>query len=130
MIIRPCKDYFTVIRIVVFPEGKLTQSGDIEWPKLLPPITAFPRDFLLIWNWENSLEKSQDPGEYEVLVRIDNWVLEHSKTELGGHLDKATRTWNVAMILDDLEKYEKADNMFREAIKGYEIAFGKSIRIR
>ena len=63
------------------------------------------------------------------MVRIDNWVLEHSKTELGGHLDKATRTWNVAMILDDLEKYEKADNVFRKAIKGYEIAFGKSIRI-
>ncbi|KAF8847357.1 HET-domain-containing protein, partial [Acephala macrosclerotiorum] len=57
MIIRPSKDYFTVIRIAASPEGKLTGSGDIEWSKLLRSITAFPRDFLLYWNWGNPLEK-------------------------------------------------------------------------
>jgi hypothetical protein len=35
MIVRPCKDYFTVIRIAAFPESKLMKSGDIEWSKLL-----------------------------------------------------------------------------------------------
>ncbi|KAH6699918.1 heterokaryon incompatibility protein-domain-containing protein, partial [Leptodontidium sp. MPI-SDFR-AT-0119] len=108
MIIRPCKDYFTIVRIAAFPESKLTKSGDIEWSKLLRSITVFPHDFLLIWNWDSSLEKLQDLGEYEAMIRTNNWMLEHSETELGSHLDKATRTWNVAMIFDDLEEYEKA----------------------
>jgi ankyrin repeat protein len=125
MIIRPCKDYFTVIRIIAFPEGRLTKSGDIEWPKLLRSIIAFPRDFLLIWNWKNSLEKLQDLGEYEALVRINNWVSEYSEIELGGHLGKATRIWNVVMILDDLGEYGQAEERLREAIEGYEMAFGK-----
>jgi len=112
MIIRPCKDYFTVIRIAAFPEDELTESRDIEWSKLLQLITALPRDFLLIWNWEDYLEKLQDPGEYEALVRTNNWVSEHSNTELGGYLDEATRKWNVAMILDDLEEYEKAEERY------------------
>jgi hypothetical protein len=77
--------------------------------KALRSITVFPRDFLLIWNWETSLEKLQEPGEYEVLVRKNNWVSEYSKTELGGHLDKATRALDIAMILDDLEEYGKAE---------------------
>jgi hypothetical protein len=35
MIIRLCKDCFSVIRIAAFPEGKLAGSMDIEWSKLL-----------------------------------------------------------------------------------------------
>jgi hypothetical protein len=34
-------------------------------------------------------------------------------------------TWNVALILGDLEEYEKAEERLREAIKGYEIEFGE-----
>ncbi|OCL03806.1 HET-domain-containing protein, partial [Glonium stellatum] len=124
MIIRPCKDYFIIIRIAASPEGKSTKSGDIEWAKLLRLIKVFPRDFLLIWDWENSPEKLQDLGEYETLIRTTNWVSEHSKTELGDHLDKATRTWNVAMVLDDLEEYQKAEGRLQEAMEGYKVAFG------
>jgi ankyrin repeat protein len=124
MIIRPCKDHFTIIRIAAFPEGKRTESGDVEWPKLLQSITIFPHEFLLVWSWENSL-KLQDPGEYEVLVRTNSWASEQSEVELGGLLDKANRFWNVAIILDDLEEYEKAEERLREAIEGYEIVFRK-----
>ena len=38
-------------------------------------------------------------------------------------MDNITRTWNVAMILDDVEEFEKADEILQEAINGYEIAF-------
>jgi hypothetical protein len=69
----------------------------------------------------------QDLGQYEALVRTDNWVWEYSKTELGGYLDKATRTLDVAMILDDLEEYEKAEEGYQEAIEGYEIVFGEEL---
>jgi hypothetical protein len=122
MIVRPCKDYFTIIRIAAFQEGK---SRDINWSKLLQSITVFPRDFLLIWNWENSLEKSQNLGEYETLVQTNNCMSEHSKTRLEGHLDKAIRIWNVAMILDDVEEYEKAEERLLEAIEGYKMEFGQ-----
>jgi hypothetical protein len=125
MIIRPCKDYFTVIRIAAFPEGKQTESEDIEWSNLLQSIKVFPRDLLLIWNWEKSLEKLQDLGEYETLVRTNNWESEHSKTESSDHLDKATRIWNVAIILDDLGEYEKAEERLQEAKESYGMAFGE-----
>jgi hypothetical protein len=57
------------------------------------------------------------------LVRINNWVSEHSKTDVRGYLNRATRTWNVVLILNNLEEYKKAEERLREAIKGYEIAF-------
>lgn len=65
MIIRLCKDYFAIIRITASPEGKLSRNGDIEWSKLLQSITAFPRDFLLVWDLGNSIEKLQNPRKYE-----------------------------------------------------------------
>jgi hypothetical protein len=123
MIIRLCKDYFTVIMIAASLDD-LTRNS-IEWSEFLQSKTIFPRDFLLVWDWENSPEKLQDLREYETLIRINNWVSEHSKTELKGHLDKATRIWNVALILGDLEEYKEAEERLREAIKGYEIAFGE-----
>jgi hypothetical protein len=50
-------------------------------------------------------------------------VSEYPKAE--GDLDKATRIWNVAIILDDLEEFDKAEERLREAIEGYEKEFGK-----
>jgi hypothetical protein len=118
-IIRLRKDYFVIIMIAASPlETRQMESEYIKWPRL------FARDFLLVWDWENS-PKLQDSGEYYALVRTDDWVTEHSKTEVEGYLNKATRIWNVAMILDDLEEYEKVEERLPEAIEGYEIAFGQ-----
>ncbi|KAE8446244.1 hypothetical protein EG329_012330 [Mollisiaceae sp. DMI_Dod_QoI] len=122
MIIRPCKDYFTVIRIAAFPEGKQTGSGDIKWSSLLRSTADFPRDLLLIWDWEDSLEMVEDQEEYKTWVRANNWVSEYSKSEHEDSLDRATRIWNVAMILDDVGD-TKAEERLREGIKGYEMAF-------
>jgi hypothetical protein len=105
-IIRLCKDHFAIIVIAVTP---LKKSGIFKQLELSKSITYFPRYFLLIWDWEQLLEESQDREESKNLVS----------------LDKATRIWNVALILGDLEEYEKAEKRLREAIEGYEIAFGK-----
>jgi DnaJ-domain-containing protein 1 len=83
----------------------------------------FTRDFLLVWDWENSLDKLQDPGDYRALTQTNNPMSEHLETELEGCLDKATRTWNVALILGDLEEYEKAEERLQEAIEGYKMVF-------
>jgi ankyrin repeat protein len=120
VIVRPCKDYFAVIKIAAFPEKKLTESGEIEWLKLLPLITVFPRDFLLVCDWTERL----DFGEYENLIRTNDWMSEYSRSELEGYLDKATRMWNFALILEDLGRYKGAKEKLREAIESYEMALG------
>ncbi|KAG4437278.1 hypothetical protein IFR05_007255 [Cadophora sp. M221] len=109
-IIRRCKDHFAIVIIAVAP---LKESGSFKLPELPKSIIYFPRDFLLIWDWEQLLEESQDR---EVLK---NWV------SLDWASYKATRTWNVALILGDLEEYQEAEKTLREAIKGYEIALGE-----
>ena len=105
-IIRLYKDHFAIIVIAATP---LKESGSPKQLELSQSITHFPRDFLLVWDWEQPLEESQDREESK------NWM----------SFDQATKTWNVALILGDLEEYEKAEKRLREVIKGYEIAFGE-----
>ncbi|RFU26745.1 hypothetical protein B7463_g9592, partial [Scytalidium lignicola] len=135
-IIRPYKDYFSIIMIAPTSPEHIQMSGDVKWPKVLQLVKDFNRDFLLVWDWENSLEKLQDSEEYETLVQRNNWISQHSKTESNIDLNKATRTWNVALILGDLVNYGKVENYketeeyknamerLQEAIEGYKMAFG------
>jgi hypothetical protein len=116
-IIRLCKDHFAIIVIAATP---LSESGSLGQLELSKSITHFPRDFLLVWDWGKPLGESQDREEYETLIRTNDRVSKHSKTELEGHLEEATRTWNVALILGDLEEYQKAEERLREAIEGYD----------
>ena len=117
-IIRQCKDHFAVVVIAATP---LNESGSIGLSELSKSTAHFPRDFLLVWDWKKPLGESQDQEEYEALAK-NIQVLEHSKAEFGDHSDKATRTWNVALVLGDLEEYREAEEKLREAIKGYEMA--------
>jgi ankyrin repeat protein len=119
-IIRLCKDHFAVVVISVTP---LNESGSSGRPEPSKPITHFPRDFLLVWDWENPLEDLQDQEEYETWTK-NSQLQEHSKAELGDHLDKVTRIWNTALILGDLEEYGRAEERLREAIEGYAMANG------
>jgi hypothetical protein len=103
-VIRLYKDYFAIIIIAVTP---LKESGNSRQLVLSKSITCFPRHFPLIWDWEQLLGESQDQEE------LNDWM----------SFDEATRTWNVALILEDLGEYEKAKWRTQEAIKGYEKAF-------
>ncbi|RYP70407.1 hypothetical protein DL769_004969 [Monosporascus sp. CRB-8-3] len=96
-IVRPCKDHFSVVMIAAPLKDIGTEDGSVGNPE--EPI-FFPHDFLLIWNWET----------------------EHFNGEIG-HLDKRTRLWNIALILEDAEEYKKADERLRDAL---EICEGKS----
>ncbi len=104
-IIRLRKDYFAVIMIATPPGDIPMESGYVKWPELLRLITVFPRDFLLVWDWERFQGKLQDQ-EYETL--INSRVPEYSNREVGDYSDKMTRLCNVALILEDAEEYEKA----------------------
>jgi hypothetical protein len=103
MIIRPYKDHFAIVMIAATTPNK-RESFQLE---LSDSITYFPRNFPLVWNWEPLLEDWQDREETK------NWVSSV----------KATGTWNVVLIRGDLENYEMAQTIFREAIESYETAF-------
>ncbi|KAF8861593.1 HET-domain-containing protein [Acephala macrosclerotiorum] len=111
-IIRQCKDHFRVVIIAAIP---LDKDGSVEVLNLFKSIARFPRDLLLVWDWETPLGESQDQEEYKALEK--DIQLKHSKAEFGDHSDKATRIWNVALVLGDLEEYGKADEKLREAIE-------------
>ncbi|CZR52125.1 related to heterokaryon incompatibility protein [Phialocephala subalpina] len=111
-IIRQCKDHFAVVAIAATP---LKESGSFGLSELPKSIAHFPRDFLLVWDWEKPLGESQEEG-YEALAKSVQTA------EFGDHSHKATRTWNVALILGDLEEYEMAEGRLREAIEGCEMA--------
>jgi ankyrin repeat protein len=112
-IIRLHDDHFDIIMITAtLPEEMLKLSQSME---------PFSRDFLLIWDWEKLSREVQDL-EHETLLQTKNWASEPSKIGFEDHLEKATRSWKAAMILEDSAKYEKAQEKIQEAINGYEIA--------
>jgi hypothetical protein len=121
-IIRLCKDYFAVIMIGATPlRSTETESENINWPNLVQLTTKFTRDFLLVWDWERIQGKLQDQ-EYDKL--LNSRRTEQGEMELEGHLDIATRPWNVALILEDLEDHEMAQKKYYEAKVGLERAIG------
>ncbi|KAH7370656.1 hypothetical protein BKA65DRAFT_418335 [Rhexocercosporidium sp. MPI-PUGE-AT-0058] len=116
-IIRLCGDYFTIVVISASP---LNESGSFGQPEVSKSTLHFSRDFLLVWDWEDLPEDSQDQediGSWEKNIQVH----QHLKAELGDHMDKATSIWNVALILGDLKEYGKAEERLREAIERYEI---------
>ncbi|KAF2188764.1 HET-domain-containing protein [Zopfia rhizophila CBS 207.26] len=125
-IIRSCKDYFAVIMIAATPMKNIrTESGYVKWPELMRSIKTFPRDFLLVWDWESCPGKLQDREEFATLIETNSRVPGYSKTGLDDHLNKATRLRNVALILEDAKEHEEAVKRLREAIEGFERVFGK-----
>jgi ankyrin repeat protein len=127
-IIRLCKDHFVVVVIAATPLKKDWWSRSYEWiswPKLSQLTTQFLRDFLLIWDWGNFYEESQDHGDYKTLTKVYSQGLVSSKAESKEYFSEAARLWNDIEILDELEEYGKADERILEARRGYAAAFGK-----
>jgi ankyrin repeat protein len=116
-IIRWYQDYFGIVMIAARPPEKIpVKHGYVEWAKFLQPGIPLTRNFILVWDWETSSRELHYPQRYDR-------VMEYS-TELEGYLDKATRIWDVALILGDSGECQEAEEKLQEAIKGYEIAFG------
>lgn len=123
-IVRMYKDYLIVIMIAAMPlEDIRVGSESIAWQKLLSSVKAFSRDCLLAWNWKNHSEELQGSREPKDCNIMHSMVLEHSKIESISHLDRATRVWDAALVLADLERYEKAEKRLQEAIEGYTRVF-------
>ena len=90
-IIRPCKDHFAVIVIAV-PLRRIQES--------LPSMERFPRDFLLVWNWDESLPNLQGQAPDETSIGISTLVSEYSMTAS----NKLTSLYNVTANLTRLKR--------------------------
>ncbi|CZR65636.1 uncharacterized protein PAC_15536 [Phialocephala subalpina] len=129
-IIRLCKDYFTVIAITATPtEDIRTKSTVVKWPELIQSITTFRRDFIFVWNWEESPGKSQDDGkDYASLMKsrgLKSRGLKSSETEIEDESKKTARLWSVALVLEDSENYKEAAEKLQLVVKDYERTFGQ-----
>ena len=121
-VIRPCVDYFAIIMIAATPpESIQTGETDIKWLELSQTITTFPRNLLLVWDWEKPSGDLQGRERSEAPRDLNSLKLGHSKTDL----DKATRLFDVALILRDSGECEEAGKKLREVVEGYERLFGK-----
>ena len=121
-IIRLCKDYFDV---VVISANLLIKGGGTGRQDAFKSLVEFPRDFTLVWDLERLLEESQDREELETLTETDRQEPKRLKPNSANYFDKATRTWNVALVLEDLPYGRLANERFYEAVEGYEKVFGK-----
>jgi len=120
-VIRPYKDYFAIIMIAATPpESIQTGKTDIKWLELLQTIITLPLSLLLVWNWERSSGGLQGQERSETLRDLNSLKLGHLKTDL----DKATRLFDMALILRDLGEYEEAGRKLREVVEDYERLFG------
>ena len=116
-IIRTCKDNFTVIKIAAtLQQDVRTESGYVERQGPLPSMKSFPRDFLLVWNWEEPEGNLRDRVGYKTPIEVNTPVSEYLMTTS----NKAATLYDVALILGDLEEYEEARKRLQEAIESHE----------
>jgi hypothetical protein len=106
-IIRQRKDHFAVIAMAV-PLQRIQES--------LPSMEICPRDFLLVWNWDESLPNLQGQAPDETSIGISTLVSEYSMTAS----KKLTSLYDVALILQDIKEYEEAGKRLHEIIEGHE----------
>jgi ankyrin repeat protein len=109
-IIRPCNNHFLIIMIAANPPEHL----QTELLDLLQSEELFTRDILLIWDWGKSSTAA-----------YDNLISRPSSSKLDHKLTNPSRVWSVALILGDVRKDEKTENLLKEAIEGYKRALGE-----
>ena len=110
-IIRMCGDHFRIIVAGVTPlQGSTMENELIVRQAPLGLSDGLLRDFLLVWNWEDLANSSQDQVLFNP-VELNTKVL-----GLSTHfLQKAANLHNVALILGDAENYYEAVRRCEEA---------------
>ncbi|PQE12255.1 hypothetical protein CJF31_00000437 [Rutstroemia sp. NJR-2017a BVV2] len=122
VIIRACKDCFSLVIIAVIPRQCVRiESGhwhvEPQEPlRALSSIKNFSRDFLLVWDWEKGPENLQGRAGDESSVEINALVPEYLMTDA----KKADMLIKTALALGDTEFYDKAELKIQEAIENYE----------
>ncbi len=109
--------------IAALPSGPIKRVlANYPDPELLRS-RYWVRRFPLVWDWGLVLsENIGDLREHKDDLDAVKWG--SSDSMLASKLQSTTRTWSVAHILLDLEKYDMAWVMLQRAAKSYGIALG------
>lgn len=123
-IVRLLDDYCVVVAITVTPPARIqTETGYVQWSEILSSMAIFPHEFLLLWDWEESLgdlEKREAHRSY-----AKSRLAKRLSTHLEDGVEEATRLRNVGLMLDELGKYWGAGGNLQRAIKTLKIASGE-----
>ena len=106
-IARPHEDYFTIVMIAAVPP-------EIMKTKELKEEISFPYSFILVWDWEDSIEKSQDSEKY------DTFLSKLSEVGLESQLHSTSRLWALAQILRGLGEHYIAAKKEQQALLMFE----------
>ncbi|KAE8364508.1 hypothetical protein BDV27DRAFT_157741 [Aspergillus caelatus] len=122
-LIRPCGDYCAVVTVgfvplnatysVPWPQSYVWGKLD-EWNDLLQSVSVYPRDFLLVWNWQKAWRSLEDREDRRWLM--DSQLPEQAKRVLEAELPKLHRLRNLEPTLVDSENFEQALENFPQAL--------------
>ncbi|KAF7862501.1 hypothetical protein EAF04_007374 [Stromatinia cepivora] len=121
VIIRACKDHFTVIMIAVTLQQRTQVENAYLYQQPSASTHGFSYDFLLVWNWETIPENLGYQARYKDSTEVNSLVPEYLKTDIL----KAARLIDVAVALVGTKNYEKAQTAIVYVIDNYERMLGK-----
>jgi ankyrin repeat protein len=109
-IIRFCENYWAIIVIAATPPQIIRgNSEDVEWPTYIQMVKQLRhRKLQCSWDWDKSPGTMSDGEDYDTARDPSDQIMD---------------TWKSALVLGDVEEYQKAARKFQEAMKDYEIAF-------
>ncbi|KAL4896928.1 heterokaryon incompatibility protein-domain-containing protein [Aspergillus ambiguus] len=105
-IVRLCKDYFTIVRIQA--------AMPLDVPK-----NPTMHEFLLLWDWEGSEQRSSEHSEYKTLV--ESLV----SPRIGTHLHEMDRLWHAALISHDAGEFRKSSIRVQDSLLAYTTELGE-----
>lgn len=121
-IIRPCSDYWAVVMIAVPPLNGLQTPSTAHHaePLEFTETKKSSHDFLLVWDWDTYPDKLLDREDYEHLM--GTLMSKCPKAELEDRLNKVIRLRDIGVVLDYMQRYDRARESFRKAMEIFESA--------
>jgi hypothetical protein len=112
MIVRPCKDHFSVVLISVTPP-KTTSLESEHGRQSEQSVPCFPYHFRLFWRWETSRRDVQDREKHVSLSKGLANASDYSNKVVESHMAEEIRLWNVVAILKKAD-HEEAELRVQE----------------
>ncbi|QGI88566.1 hypothetical protein CEK26_003569 [Fusarium fujikuroi] len=113
-IIRMHHDYWNIIVIAAaFPEYLQAPMSDKE-PEIPRLSATLPHDFLLVWDWDMSLEESWRRSEYEDLM--GHLAPKATKAGLQTDCEKIARLWNSGVAMRVIKRLRGEENIQKALI--------------
>jgi hypothetical protein len=83
-----------------------------RWQDYIRQKQTFPRELLLIWDWET--DEGLNGANYERVLK--SRVPEYSEAKIEDQRSKAIRLYNLGLLSEDSEKYEEAIGKHKKAM--------------